>query len=188
MTSTNPQDRKEQALKPKSSISSHLWKFTTIPIYGKTRLQLLAIYLKTLGVLRTFEFEYSQDPTIFVEGHTSPQTFDSPGKLWDTLTDLYKTYTMGCKVIEIKTEPKYFELVKTGFKLNELRKNDRNYQIGDYVVMAEVKPIDGYTGRAIGARINWIVEGEEAERWMLPGHCNFGLSELIVMDLENSFP
>lgn len=182
------ENRLEQILKPQPSLSSPLWRFTTVGIYGKSRLQALAIKLKTWGALKTFEFDYSSEPTIFIQGHTSPLTFDSPAKLWETMTDLYKTFTGGCKVIEIKIEPNYFNMVSTGFKLNELRVNDRDYQLGDLVMMGEVDKEQGYTGRAIAARINWIVAGEEAERWLKPNHCNFGLSEIVVMDLSNSFP
>lgn len=178
----------EATLKLQPSYNTTLWKFTTIPIYGKTRMELLAFKLKTWGALKTYEFQYSGDPTIFVQGHTSPLTFDSQNALWETLTNLYKTFTGGSKVIEIKIEPEYFKMIATGFKLNEMRKNDRDYQPGDFVVMGEVDKREGYTGQAIGARINWVVNNEEAERWMKSEHCNFGLSEILVMTLENSFP
>lgn len=175
-------------LKIQPSHSTTLWKFTTVPIYGKTRLELLCFKLKQWGALKTYELKYSASPTIFIMGHTNPLSFDSSTQLWETLTELYKTFTNGSKVIEIKIEPPYFKMIAEGFKLNELRKNDRDYQVGDFVIMGEIDSEKGYTGQAIGARINFLLAGSEAERWMLPGHCNFGLSEIIVMALENPFP
>ena len=59
----------------------------------------------------------------------------------------------------LKTEPKYFEAVASGKKTFELRKNDRDFRVGDYLALNEW---DGdYTGAAILAKITWAMNPNE---------------------------
>lgn len=54
---------------------------------------------------------------------------------------------------ELKSWPKFFGQLSTGLRTHELRRNDRNYQIGDYIDLREYDPkTQKYTGR------NCIVE------------------------------
>ncbi|APU93214.1 RNA-binding protein [Escherichia phage vB_EcoS-IME253] len=49
---------------------------------------------------------------------------------------------------ELKISPIHFEPVEAGLKLAELRKNDRNFSIGDKLILKEFE--DGeYTGRIV---------------------------------------
>jgi hypothetical protein len=49
---------------------------------------------------------------------------------------------------ELKSWPQYFEATLEGTKTFELRRNDRDYQAGDLVVLREYEPgMDRYTGR-----------------------------------------
>ena len=48
-------------------------------------------------------------------------------------------------VHKLKTWPEYFQAVKNGTKTFEIRKNDRNYQVGDILVLQEYVPESGYT-------------------------------------------
>lgn len=54
-----------------------------------------------------------------------------------------------CKVDHrLKTTPKHFYEVLSGRKNFEIRKNDRKFRIGDFVVLEEFKPIGKkYSGR-----------------------------------------
>lgn len=45
---------------------------------------------------------------------------------------------------DLKTWPKYYEQVVSGLKPFELRKNDRNYQPGDYLILREWEPAGLY--------------------------------------------
>ena len=56
----------------------------------------------------------------------------------------------------IKISPKYFEGVRSGAKRFELRKNDRDYQVGDYLALNEW---DGsaYTGRAELVKVTYAL-------------------------------
>lgn len=42
----------------------------------------------------------------------------------------------GFQIHELKTCPEYWEAVKQGEKLFEVRKNDRNYKVGDWLFLA----------------------------------------------------
>lgn len=58
---------------------------------------------------------------------------------------------------ELKIKPEYFEAVRSGQKTFELRKNDRNYQVGDLLTLREW---DGtqYTGRSVHRRIAYTLD------------------------------
>ncbi len=77
------------------------------------------------------------------------------------------------KVHEVKTWPKFFQLVKYGFKGFELRKNDRDYKQGDYLCQREWDPkTEVYTGDRVTHRIGFVLEG-------------FGLKDgYVAMQLE----
>lgn len=82
-------------------------------------------------------------------------------------------------VHELKTWIEYFRLVASGDKTFELRKNDRNFNAGDELLLQEYdKGTDKYTGRILRRRITYVLQGEEAE--------NFGLKMgYCIMSLEN---
>lgn len=57
----------------------------------------------------------------------------------------------------LKTLPEYFEAVRKGDKTFELRENDRDFRVGDYLALNEW---DGekYTGRALLAKITYMLD------------------------------
>lgn len=58
----------------------------------------------------------------------------------------------------LKTWPEYFQAVKTGAKTFEIRKNDRNFQIGDIISLMEYNPTMGQlTGEIIPFFITYIL-------------------------------
>jgi predicted RNA-binding Zn-ribbon protein involved in translation (DUF1610 family) len=60
---------------------------------------------------------------------------------------------------ELKIAPKYFEYVKDWSKPFELRKNDRNYQPGDIVILKEFSIISGiYSGRQAIRKISYVLK------------------------------
>lgn len=60
---------------------------------------------------------------------------------------------------EIKTWPDYFEAVVLGLKTFEIRKNDRDYQVGDVLVLREWNRETGeYSGRWAEARIDYLTD------------------------------
>ncbi len=70
------------------------------------------------------------------------------------------------RIHELKTWPTFFEAVLRGDKAFEWRKYDRDFAVGDELVLKEWCPLDGashsspllgYTDRSITARITYIL-------------------------------
>ena len=64
---------------------------------------------------------------------------------------------MESKLHELKIYPKYFEDVLSGKKNFELRKNDRNFHVGDNILLKEWDNIK-YSGRSIYAEITYMLD------------------------------
>ena len=85
---------------------------------------------------------------------------------------------------ELKTWPAPFAAVKEGCKKFELRKNDRNFKVGDTLVLREWIPqsystLEGYyTDRSVTVRVTYICE---AGSWGLPPN-------LCVLSIEEYQP
>ena len=60
---------------------------------------------------------------------------------------------------EIKIAPRWFEGILDGWKRYELRKMERDYREGDWLVLQEWA--GDYTGRAISARITSVQQGRD---------------------------
>jgi len=59
---------------------------------------------------------------------------------------------------KLKTWPEYFEAIITGRKNFDVRKNDRNFQVGDRLDLLEWNPETGeYTGRFCNREITYIL-------------------------------
>lgn len=68
-----------------------------------------------------------------------------------------------CRVHHVKIRTEWFELLKSGAKPCEIRRNDRGYEIGDRIVLHEVTATadgDKPTGRELVRRISLVVETE----------------------------
>lgn len=73
---------------------------------------------------------------------------------------------------EIKILPKYYDMVISNIKHFELRKDDRDYEVGDFLVLKEY---DGsvYTGRETEVKIENILR-DCPEYGLLAGYCILG--------------
>lgn len=67
---------------------------------------------------------------------------------------------------EVKVWPSYFAAIKSGQKTFEWRRNDRDYAVGDVLVLREYDPTRGavvpglgYTGECVEASITYKAEG-----------------------------
>jgi hypothetical protein len=59
---------------------------------------------------------------------------------------------------ELKTWPAYFADLRSGKKTFELRKNDRDYQVGDRLILREYDPHkDRYTGKKLVRRVTHVL-------------------------------
>ncbi len=72
---------------------------------------------------------------------------------------------------ELKINEKYFSEVVKGRKKVEIRKNDRDFKVGDYLALNEIKnndlPFPEYTGRSFMVKITHILEDET---YLQPGY------------------
>lgn len=57
---------------------------------------------------------------------------------------------------ELKILPEFFDAVVHGVKTFELRKNDRNFAVGDILLLKEWK--HEYTGREVYVRVKYILK------------------------------
>lgn len=74
---------------------------------------------------------------------------------------------------DLKILPQYFEDVISGKKKFELRKNDRDYKVGDMFVLREWNPEKGYTGRDFIHCIGYILK-DCPEFGLMDGYVIFG--------------
>ena len=72
---------------------------------------------------------------------------------------------------ELKSWPDFFAALLDGTKTFEARRNDRDFRVGDTLVLREWIPADSvhsavgtYTGREIKATVTYILYGSEANR------------------------
>ena len=61
---------------------------------------------------------------------------------------------------ELKIRPEYFSAVRSGHKRFELRKNDRNFKIGDRLVLCEWNE-SGYSGEKVCCLIDYVLKGHD---------------------------
>jgi hypothetical protein len=80
---------------------------------------------------------------------------------------------------ELKLHPRYFNRVASGQKPFEIRKNDRDFQVGDTVLLKEYDPEVGWPDHGsygvIVARITYVSTAYQQE-----GYCVFGLDIISV--------
>lgn len=88
----------------------------------------------------------------------------------------------GPKILHLKVWPECYKNLVNGLKTFEIRKNDRDYHIGDMLVEHEWDPqIKRYTGRIICFLVSYVLEGSEQYKEMfglLPGYCVLGLKSV----------
>lgn len=73
---------------------------------------------------------------------------------------------------ELKTWPEYFEAVYNGLKTFEVRKDDRNFQVGDILILREWLPSrESYTGRKTYVKVTYTLRDT---RFVKDGHVVMG--------------
>lgn len=72
---------------------------------------------------------------------------------------------------ELKTWPEYWAEVAAGNKTFEIRKNDRNFKVGDHLLLQEYDPFSeefdhgftsGYSGRSVLCEVTYILSNYSA--------------------------
>jgi len=110
-----------------------------------------------------------------VEGLNSSQIMGAPPEPQPNTGGGGTSYTG--RVHDIKTWPIAFRAVRDGLKPWELRKNDRDFKVGDLLCLHEFNPdADVYTGQRLTQQVRWILDG------------GFGLPKgYIIMTLDQPF-
>lgn len=58
----------------------------------------------------------------------------------------------------LKTWPESFEAISVGVKPWEIRKNDRDFHVGDLLCLQEWCPVrEAYSGKQINAVVQWVL-------------------------------
>ncbi|MBJ6107975.1 DUF3850 domain-containing protein [Hymenobacter sp. BT523] len=77
---------------------------------------------------------------------------------------------------ELKTWPSCFAAAKAGNKPFDVRENDRNFQVGDMLILREFDPDSGqFTGRTVTRWVSYVLEG--GAFGVQPNWCVLGFSE-----------
>ena len=74
----------------------------------------------------------------------------------------------GMKTHELKILPEYFDAVISGRKRFEIRKNDRDYKVGDQLILKEWSQ-DDYTGDSYKAKITYITDYMQRDGYVVLG-------------------
>jgi len=88
------------------------------------------------------------------------------------------------KIHELKTHPLPFGALQSGMKNFEIRKNDRDFRIGDELLLKEFIPKgyyepedpEEYTGKILHRRIDYILKTEEYG--IQPGYVIMSISKV----------
>ena len=70
---------------------------------------------------------------------------------------------------KLKLWPEYFAAVADGRKTFEIRKNDRDYQVGDMLLLQEFAPDEGFTGRVLDRKITYITDFAQQDGYVVMG-------------------
>lgn len=89
---------------------------------------------------------------------------------------------------ELKCHPHFFAAIAAGKKTFEIRRNDRDYRIGDMLNLREYDPTFGHTGRRLsGLEIVYIMQAEDFPA-ILPGFIIMGLRGVPSMEDSREEP
>ena len=91
---------------------------------------------------------------------------------------------------ELKTWPEFFEQTRNGRKKFELRRNDRDFRVGDQLLLKEWIPgpsVDkqrGYTGRELRVRVDYIMDSMTLDRLMKRFEHGAQMSGYVIMSIS----
>lgn len=77
----------------------------------------------------------------------------------------------------LKAHSRFYQAVIDGLKPFEVRRNDRDFQVGDILLLCEYEPElpeeDGYTGREQKVSVTFILK--DSVFGIKPGYCVMGI-------------
>lgn len=84
---------------------------------------------------------------------------------------------------ELMILKKDYDLMKKGIKTFSLRENDKNYKVGDIIILKEYIDAIGYTGRKIIKQISYILDGGNSG--LNENYCILGFKNTLCVELKN---
>lgn len=85
-------------------------------------------------------------------------------------------------VHELKIHPDYFALQVAGKKRFEVRHNDRDFQVGDVLILNEFEG-ESYTGRCITVKVTSLLDAKHFDGILDPKFVILGTSEELEVVL-----
>lgn len=87
------------------------------------------------------------------------------------------------KVHDLKIWPEQYQKVINGHLSFQYRENDRNYQMGDVLILSEWNPkMNEFTGRKIGARVKYVFDemtSGDVPVHIAPGFCVMSIKPIF---------
>ena len=91
-----------------------------------------------------------------------------------------KANTNGTRQHVLKSERPYFELIKSGARQFDIRKDDQGYAVGDLLILREGDYGDRgdwyYTGAQLHAVISYVQRSDDDQPGLKPGYVVIGIS------------
>ncbi len=76
----------------------------------------------------------------------------------------------------LKIWPEYFERMIDGAKNFEVRRNDRDFQVGDYLCLQEWRPeSEAFSGRVLTRKVIYSLHGHDSDVGICAGYVVMGL-------------
>lgn len=86
---------------------------------------------------------------------------------------------------KLKCWPQYFLSTRIERKTFEVRKADRDFQVGDYLCLLEFNPeTDTLTGQYLYRQVTYILTSADAPRGLVDGFVVMGLETVDRTDIE----
>lgn len=80
---------------------------------------------------------------------------------------------------KLKTWPKFYASIADGTKTFEYRKNDRNFKVGDHILLREYCPkLLYYTGKMLNFKITFVLTSLDMPS-IHPDYCIFSIEKLV---------
>ncbi|OXM11246.1 RNA-binding protein [Enterococcus faecalis] len=153
-------------------------KKVAVPKFVASELKKLADEYLTLRDIYTGDVEWLNNGTLYLEGkelelanwvNKNETTFEYA---WIHGYEVEKEPT----IHELKILPTYFEDVIVGKKTFEIRKNDRDYKVGDILILNEYT-CGSLTGRKCKVLVNYITDYKQKESNIVLGIIRFNNPE-----------
>lgn len=88
---------------------------------------------------------------------------------------------------DLKIWPDFFDAIESGQKPFEIRKNDRDFRVGDLLRLSEYAPgPDEFTGRVTARRVAFIISGDDPLGFAFGLRAGFVAMGLVAADRPTS--